>query len=399
MPIALLKDPSVAAESKVLAGLLLAYDGPKGCFPKISSLMLDLGVSKHTVIRSLEELERYGFLKREKRGRNNVYHLTPAYVQPVRPDDVTLTGELAVENVRPSKPVKRTTLHNRRPEPTLPLGVQQVAPEQPIPIHSGHRHPERVASVQPVAPDAPAGTGSTGATDSVVLRDALIAPEQPGSVAPMQPVGANRLHRSNLDITENQDVIYNQQQQEVAAAKRTTTQGDAELALRNAGVAPEDAAVWAADLIGLSIDDITDALRIMRSKPAYRRQEINRPGAYMRTLVNTQVHIDRQLAQHEARKARPVVSPAVSSIAAPPAATPAMQIPEQVVPRRILEADALPEPAPLPVEAQLDALDGTVAARVRERALQLCKRGSVSPAWRAALAIALRDVVRVADPP
>lgn len=39
MPIALLKDPSVAAESKVLAGLLIAYDGPKGCFPKISSLM------------------------------------------------------------------------------------------------------------------------------------------------------------------------------------------------------------------------------------------------------------------------------------------------------------------------------------------------------------------------
>lgn len=389
MPIALLKDPSVAAESKVLAGLLIAYDGPKGCFPKISSLMKDIGASKHTVIRSLEELERYGFLKREKRGRNNVYHLTPAYVQPARPDDIALTGELAIENARPTKPVKRKTLHNRRPDPTLPLGVEKVAPEQPIPIQRGKRRPEKVASVQPIPAADTGETSSTGATFYGNSARESVAPKQPGFVAPVQPVEPNRLHRSNLDITKNQDVIYIQQQQEAAAESkpdRTTIEG----ALIAASVAPEDAVPWAMDLVGLEMVDILAALKIMRAKPAYRRREIARPGAYMRVLVNTQVHMDRQLAEHEARKDRPMTPV--------PPSTPTSETKTIVrVQAPIAEREISERPEEPSVESQLDALGDEVAVRVRQRAMQICKTGPMSPAWSAALAIARRDVLRSAD--
>lgn len=398
MPIALLKDPAVAAESKVLAGLLISYDGPKGCFPKISSLMADLGTSKHTVIRSLEELERYGFLTREKRGRNNTYHLTPAYVPPARPDDITLTGRLAAENAPAAKPVKRKTLHNRRPDPTLPLALEKVAPEQPIPITRGKRGPKQVALVQPIATGDLAAKGSIGATYIGENQAELVAPEQPGLVALVQPVAKNRLHRSNLDINKNQTISNIQQQQDDAAAlskpDRTTIEG----ALIAESVAPEDAIPWAIDLVGLNLDDILAALKLLRAKPAYRRREIARPGAYMHTLVNTQVHVERQLAEHEARKIRPASSTLAPRIAPMADVT--------IVPTPVSAPVGEPhvhtvhaEPDLIPIASQLEALADDVAARVHERALQICKVGSQSPAWSAALAIALRDVQRAGGAP
>jgi hypothetical protein len=388
MPIALLKDPSIAAESKVLAGLLIAYDGPKGCFPKISSLMKDLGSSKHTVIRSLEELERYGFLTREKRGRNNTYHLTPAYVQPARPDDITLTGDLAIENAAPSKPVKRKTLHKRRPDPTLPLTVEQVAPEQPIPITRGRRGPKQVAREQPIATVAGDDLGSTSATYSADSAAALVASEQPGLVASVQPKAPNRLHQSNLDITKNQFVTNNQQQQD-AAADANATRAEAELALINAGVAPDDAVPWAIDLDGISVGDILAALTIMRSKPAYRRREIARPGAYMRVLVNTQVHQDRQLAEHVTRKMRPAASETLPTASIDHYVTTAPT--PKVIVARPVDPD---EPQAPPIEALLETLDAQTAELIRARAMQLCKGGPASPAWTAALAIAHRQVLQ-----
>lgn len=393
VPIALLKDPAVAAESKVVAGLLIAYDGPRGCFPKISSLMNDIGVSKHTIIRCLEELERYGFLTREKRGRNNLYHLTPAYVQPARPDDIVLTGELAVQNARPSKPVKRKTLHKRRPEPTLPLLLEKVAPEQPIPISRAKRGPKRVAPVQPIDADELAAKGSTDATHTGDNHAKLVAPEQPALVAPVQPVAKNRSHRSNLDITKNQTLSDIQQQQDDAAALSKPDRATIESALIAASVAPEDAVPWAIDLVGLDLGDILAALTLLRAKPAYRRREIARPGAYMRTLVNTQVHVDRQLAEHEARKIRRATPTIVPTADVPIATQVAASVGEPHVHREH------PEPDVLPIAAQLEALGDDVAARVHQRALQICKVGSQSPAWSAALAIALRDVQRAGGAP
>jgi len=399
VPIALLKDPSVAAESKVVAGLLIAYDGPRGCFPKISSLMSDIGVSKHTIIRCLEELERYGFLTREKRGRNNLYHLTPAYVQPARPDDIILTGELAVENARPTKPVRRKTLHNRRPDPTLPLSVEPVAPVQPIPISRAKRGPKQVAPVQPIDADEVTAKGSTGATQTGDNPAELVAPEQPGLVAPVQPVRPNRLHRSNLDITKNQTITNNQQQLEDAAAGASTTKAAVELTLINAGVAPDDAVRWAGDLVGLPLADIAEALRIMRAKPAYRRREIDRPGAYMRTLCATAVPMERELGQHYARgersaEIRRLEATRERSDYGPPAADDAPEGTERtaiappVAHRVALEAprDETPD-----IDDVLEHLDALQRAAVTQRALQIVRAGPTSPAWRGALTMALRQ--------
>jgi hypothetical protein len=369
MPIALLKDPSIAAESKVLAGLLISYQGPMGCFPKISSLMKDLGVSKHTVIRCLEELERYGFLTRERRGRNNAYNLTPAYVQPTRPDDITVTGELSIENARPAKPVKRKTLHKRRPDPTLPLTAQPVAPEQPIPITRRKRDAESVALVQPI-------------TESDA--DVLVSPEQPGYVAPVLPVAPDRLHESNLDITEIQTRNYIQQQQKAAAGEKPN-RATIEYTLIEAGVAPIDSVTWAIDLDGLDLADIRDALKIMRSKPAYRRREIDRPGAYMRVLAKTQVHQERELAAHEARKSRPAPTHAapVSAPAEVPRVKPAA--------RETMSESAAEDQPKRDALDLLDELPDDVAEQVRTRAMQLCRGGSSSPAWRGAVSIALHQ--------
>lgn len=393
LPVALLKDPSIAAEAKVLAGLLLHYDGPKGCYPRIESLMRDLGVSKHTVIRLLEELERYGFLTREKRGRNNYYHLTPAYVPPARPDDIALTGELRIENARPPKPVKRTTLHKRRPEPVLPPIAEKVAPVQLIPIGHREREPKKVPSVQPISGGDVEQIGSMDATLSAVRQAGLVAPVRPIKVARVQQLAANRLHGCDPDITNNQRSTKNQQQQETAAVSSKTDKPTAELALINEGVSPEDAVRWAFDLVGLSPDDIRAALKIMRAKPAYRRREIDRPGAYMRTLCKTQVHLDRELAEHNTWRTRPAeLQHAEQSDGVP-------QSIQADTPRAISASphlDAIPsqrddETPQSPSNAeQIAGLEPDAATRVDAHARRLCPKGPKSPIWAAAVAIALR---------
>lgn len=44
-------------------------------FPAIDTIVEKSGISKRQVIRSLEVLEEHGYLKREKKGRNNIYTL------------------------------------------------------------------------------------------------------------------------------------------------------------------------------------------------------------------------------------------------------------------------------------------------------------------------------------
>jgi hypothetical protein len=61
----------------------------------------------------------------------------------------------------------------------------------------------------------------------------------------------------------------------------------------------------------------------------------------------------------------------------------------------IAEREISERPEEPSVESQLDALGDEVAVRVRERAMQICKTGPMSPAWSAALAIARRDVLRI----
>lgn len=405
MPVAMLKDPSISAEAKVLAGVLLHYDGDKGCYPRIDSLMTDLNVSKHTVIRLLEELERYGFLKREKRGRNNFYHLTPAYVPPARPTDITLTGELAVQNTPPPKPVKRKTLHKRRPDPMLPLAAEKVAPVQPIPLRRSVEVKKQVASVQPIGAGDGNAIGGTGATQNGAGADERVAPVQLGRVPRVQRDPSNRLHGCDPDITKNPISSNNQQQQESAVAESYTDQAAIELALINQAVAHEDAVRWAIDLEGIPLPDILVALKIMRTKPAYRRREIDRPGAYMRTLCKTQVHTDRMLEEHYARASElrrrddiettPTAEVTITAHTVPVVDTPAPPTPN-IVAEPQPEEEPIPEAPPL--SERLANLDEATSQRVDAFARRICTGGPGSAAWQAAIAIALQRERSVPPP-
>jgi len=251
--------------------------------------------------------------------------------------------------------------------------------------------------VQPIDTDELAAKGSTGATYIGENQAELVAPEQPGFVAPVQPVAKNRLHRSNLDITKNQTINKNQQQQEDAAAGASTTKAAIELALINAGVAPDDAVRWAGDLVGLPLADIADALRIMRAKPAYRRREIDRPGAYMRTLCATAVPMERELGQHYARgersaEIRRLEATRERSDDEPPAVDDASDSTERATAPSVAHTVA---PAPPPddtpnIDDVLEHLDADQREAVTQRALQIARAGPTSPAWRGALTMALR---------
>jgi hypothetical protein len=424
VPVALLLDTSISNNAKVLAGLLLHYDGPRGCFPKVETLERDLNVSRHTIYRLVEELERAHFLERRKRGRNNTYLLTPQYVQPTRHGDIRATGELAIENATAPKPVARKTLRKLRPEPTIPRVVKPVKPVAPVrhidearQRRSEPDNPESVALVQPMAKHV------------APERHEPVAPVQPDmaqSVAPERPIADDTSQRCDMDKSKNQEVtknhvfIHNQQQQ--TAAEKNKDRTSIEAALIAEGVAPEDAVPWAVDLLDIDVDDVLAALKIMRVKPAYRRREINRPGAYMRVLVNTQVHVNRQLAEHEARKRRPASQPPAplasasttmprtetirpAERAAPVGRAPSSSVHDQLaVPEptsaesrtetiRPTERAATVSRALSPsVDDQLAVLEPASAESVRARALQICKAGSQSPAWTAALTIALHNM-------
>jgi hypothetical protein len=259
IPVAMLLDPTISAEAIRLAGILLHYDGPRGCTPKIQSLTRDLAVSRDTIFRLLEELERYGFLTREKRGRNNSYRLHALYDQPVRPDDIRSTRQLAIENAPPRRPIPRKSLRKARAtsaqEPQA--DPKQVASVRPIasthtaksqPTSDDHRlasdphspsfHRKQVASVPPIetpaaADDSPQQVASmrpikpekTTATQAdhvasvrpihKATRSRLVAPVLPNHVAPVLPIPADTSHPCDPHIIKNH-ISKNHQHQEAA---------------------------------------------------------------------------------------------------------------------------------------------------------------------------------------
>jgi hypothetical protein len=256
VPVAMLLDSSISAEAVRLAAILLHYDGKDGlCYPKISTLEKDLNVSKNTVLRLLIELEQYQFLTRKKQGKKNFYSLTPLYVEPVRPDAFAVTGDLEVQNAPRARPRPRKQLRRERPEPMLPLEAPRpVSPVAPIDRARARRGAERkpAAEPRPAAADGPDDGAEAAAIET--LRGSLI----------------------------------------------------------EVGINPEDALAWATGCFDIPVEDVVEAVGIMRLKPAYLRRQITNGVGYIRTLVNTQVHTNRLLREHEARKsestrsARPV---------------------------------------------------------------------------------------------
>jgi len=329
-PVAMLLDPSLSSDAKVLAGILLHYDGPRGCIPKIESLTRDMNTSKHTVFRLLEELERYGFLRRNRRGRRNAYTLFPVYEKPVRPDDILATGELSIENNARLTPPPRKTLRKPRADPTLPLDVERQTPACITPIdrarsladktaagpitgvnHSPAPPTEQVAPVRPNGAIPGSAKIASGRPVAALTSSEQVAPVRCQRVASVRPFTANTSHPCDLLEKKNHTSIKNQQQQYPTAALEKNDEVTSAIAdaLSSQGISSDDAAAWAPELVDLSVDDVTDAAKLLIAKPAYRRNEIRTPAKYLRTLCRSVVAVDRRLREHEALKRGGSVAP------------------------------------------------------------------------------------------
>lgn len=322
-PVAMLLDSALSSDAKVLAGILLHYDGPRGCIPKVESLTRDMNTSKHTVFRLLEELERYGFLRRSRRGRRNAYNLFPVYEKPVRPDDILATGELSIENNARLKPPPRKTLRKPRADPTPPIDIEPQSPACIRPIDSArsladktvatpitgvnHSPAPAAEQVAPVRPNhAIQGSAKIAPVRPVATLTSIeqVSPVRCQRVASVRPLTAQTSHPCDLEEKKNHTSIKNQQQQYPAAALEKTDEVISAIAdaLSSQGISSDDATAWAPELVDLSVADVTDAAKLLVGKPAYRRDEIRTPAKYLRTLCKTVVAVDRRLREHEALK-------------------------------------------------------------------------------------------------
>ena len=123
-------DRGLSAVAFRLGTVLLHYEGELGCFPSQERLSDDLGISVDSVQRYLRELELYGFLVVEKRGRRNNYRLEPVYEAPIRHGSIEETGQLEVENQQKRQPPSPRTLRSRTAIATRAAGdtSQKTAP-------------------------------------------------------------------------------------------------------------------------------------------------------------------------------------------------------------------------------------------------------------------------------
>ncbi len=320
----MLLDPSLSNDAKVLAGILLHYDGPRGCIPKIDSLTRDMNTSKHTVFRLLEELERYGFLRRNRRGRRNEYKLFPVYEKPVRPDDILATGELSIQNSTRRKPAPRRTL--RKPRADLKLAIEtepeSLASVRPIDTAAS------VANSKTITPAASRNDHITSAAQEIVARVrpnhrirsskdiASVRPIAPATspgqvprvrcenVAFVRPFTDNESQPCDPQQKKNHRSIKNQRQQYPTAVVEINNETIPAIvnALQPLGISSDDAIAWAQELADLPLDDVRNAAKLLLAKPAYRRGEVRAPAKYLRTLCMTAVAADRRLREHEVLK-------------------------------------------------------------------------------------------------
>ena len=204
LPVAMLLDAGLSSDAKVLAGILLHYDGPTGCRPKVESLMRDLAASKNKILRILEELERYGFLVRERRGRNNIYRLRPVYERPIRRDSFEATGDLSLQNAPRPRPERRSRLH----KPRTPVAQEQVPSVEPVVLADERaRRLQKVSPVEPISgcPDREKGLRQVPPVEPVPgpRRPRKVPSVTPDLVPPVEPNRAERFHPWNLDKTKN----------------------------------------------------------------------------------------------------------------------------------------------------------------------------------------------------
>lgn len=80
LPTAVLRDPALTAQDKLIVTMLATYADENGyCWPAIKTLAVDAGVSESTVKRALVHLEEVGVVEREPRFTDNGDRDTNAY--------------------------------------------------------------------------------------------------------------------------------------------------------------------------------------------------------------------------------------------------------------------------------------------------------------------------------
>jgi hypothetical protein len=244
-------DPGLSHAAFRLALILLHYESAdRGCYPSQETLAAHMGCSLDTVQRYTTELERYGFLTREKRRGNsahprNHYKLEPAYEPPVPHNSIESTGELEQQNAPRRRPPSPRTLRSHR----------DAEVTAPVRLLSGSEAPGIAA---PVRPEVAA----------------------PGPKTEPHGCGTIKIQ-----------LINNQKQQDAAAALVGSIEHRhaIEAGLVDEGFVHEDAIRWASELGDLEAADVIAAACIMRTKHAYRNGKVRSAPAYIRRLVCAQV--------------------------------------------------------------------------------------------------------------
>lgn len=358
IPVAMAFDSSLSSDALRLAVLLLHYDGPEGCFPRVETLMRDLAASKNKVLRLIEELERYRFLTREKRGRNNRYRLHPIYEPPIRQDAIEATGQLEVENASRPRPPKRNDLHRKRAAPPEPM-PEKVPSVEPIPIKQARR--KQVPVMEPVV-------GKRTAEDIPALEPDMEAapPERVPALEPLSVPAAERELRDrfqpwDLDITNNQRSLITSSSKSDAAAELARAEEERRLQLESdlreiPGITPIIAATVALDLIDEDPRDVIEAARLLVTRRRFREGRVPNPSGYLREVVRSQVRLDRLRQEHEQQKH---------------------------------QTRAAMEEGRAQFQAVFPTLEPETQALIRQAAYAICSNEQ-SPAWPIAMQLALR---------
>ena len=282
IPAALMCDPTVSSNAKVIASILLHYEGRKGCFPKQDTLSKHLGCSVDTIQRCLNELHRYGFLEIEQHaiGRRNAYTLKPEYTAPERLNSFagdSLTKEITSDIER--RPLPRRALVKRlKSGQKYTASVRSISTvEKSVDLEA--LNPKNTASMRPIVTDT---------TET--------APMRPTCTASMRSEGTNAPHQSGI-ISNNQSNQKEDSNNAVAAFLENGTEEPTDLnsieylehTLRGTvGVSDFYASRISRDLFGVERNDlIVSAVKRMVVRPKWRAGQIKNVSGYVRSLLHT----------------------------------------------------------------------------------------------------------------
>jgi len=194
-------DRGLSAVAFRLGTVLLHYEGELGCFPSQERLSDDLGISVDSVQRYLRELELYGFLVVEKRGRRNNYRLEPVYEAPIGHGSIEETGQIEIENQQKRQPPSPRTL---RSHTVVATRAEEGTSQNAAPVRSIERSLSQDKLAALVRPITIAGSPQSA------------APVRSVNAAPLRPKVKETPHLCGTN--KNQSSTKNQHQQDTNPA-------------------------------------------------------------------------------------------------------------------------------------------------------------------------------------